>query len=56
MYNSIEFTAQNLSAAIFYRPYWFLYADVDDAKSYLDGKNIFLLLNLKEKTLIYLYC
>jgi hypothetical protein len=38
MYNSIEFTAQNLSSAIFYRPYWFLYAVVDDEKSDLDGK------------------
>ncbi len=41
MYNDIEFTAQNLSAAILYRPYWFLYSDVDDEKNYFDSKNFF---------------
>jgi hypothetical protein len=37
MYNNIEFTAKNLSTAILYRPYWFLYGDVDDEKDYYDG-------------------
>ncbi|CAF0986831.1 unnamed protein product [Adineta steineri] len=30
MYSSIEMTAKNLSIAILYRPYWFLYSIVDD--------------------------
>jgi hypothetical protein len=38
MYNSLEFTAKNLSSAIFYRPYWFLYGTVDDEKNDYDGK------------------
>jgi hypothetical protein len=37
MYSSIEFTAQNMSSAILYVPYWFLYGIVDDEKSKLDG-------------------
>jgi hypothetical protein len=38
MYSSLEFTANNISSAIFYRPYWLLYSDVDDEKQYLDSK------------------
>jgi hypothetical protein len=37
MYSSIEFTANNVSSAVFYQPYWFLYGIVDDEKNYLDG-------------------
>jgi hypothetical protein len=47
MYSSIEFTANNLSSAIFYRPYWLLYSTADDEKSYLDGK---LDLNYRKKS------
>ena len=43
MYDNIEFTARNLSAAILYRPYWFLYSIVDDERNGFDGKNIFIL-------------
>jgi hypothetical protein len=51
MYDSIEFTAKNLSAAIFYRPYWFLYGDVDDEKIDLDSKNIIFIIEI----LIFIY-
>ena len=39
-YSSVDFTAQNISSAVFYRPYWFLYSIVDDEKKKLDGKFI----------------
>lgn len=37
-YNELQFTAQNISESIFYRPYWFLYSVVDDEKEELDSK------------------
>jgi hypothetical protein len=40
LYSSIEFTAQNMSSAILYRPYWFLYSIVDGEMRKLDGKFI----------------
>jgi hypothetical protein len=33
----VEFTGQSIFANIFYVPYWFLYADAQDAKQTLDG-------------------
>lgn len=40
MYDNIEFTLRNLSFAILYRPYWFLYSIVDDETNDLNSMNI----------------
>ena len=37
MYNTLEFTAQNVSKAILYRPYWLLYGSVDDEIANVEG-------------------
>lgn len=37
MYNSLEFTAQNVSKAVLYRPYWLLYGNVDEDISNVEG-------------------
>jgi hypothetical protein len=42
MYSSLEFTARNLSNALFYRPYWFLYSVVEDEMIFLDGGTVTL--------------
>jgi hypothetical protein len=40
MYDDIEFTAQNITSAIFYRTYWYLYGSADNEKSNLDSEQI----------------
>jgi hypothetical protein len=40
MYSTIEFSAKNLSSAILYRPYWFIFSIIDDERVKLDGKFI----------------
>ena len=40
MYGEIEFTAKSIFTAVFYQPYWLLYAIADTEKSNLDGKKI----------------
>ena len=42
MYSGLEFTARNLTNALFYRPYWFLYSIVEDEQSFLDGTSMML--------------
>ena len=35
---NVQFTANSIFANIFYAPYWFLYAEINDEKNALDGK------------------
>lgn len=36
MYNSLQFTTQNITSTIFNRTYWFMHGSVDDEKANLD--------------------
>lgn len=37
MYNTLQFTVQNISKAILYRPYWFLYGVIDEEIENVEG-------------------